>query len=228
MDGNKYNEKNIENITTDEGKNENENENEINNKEETDVCILCLYEFDESDMDNNLLKIPCKCKAYCHQSCFNNLIDKKRCLICKYKYDFDKYTIQNEKDIYIYVDQDELSTSDEGSDSHVSDNIDDENDNTEEGIESILSELDEYNVFTEIIYTCFSFFIVFLAFLGILFLSICLTGFFINIFFCLFKIEYCRPLDYHILVYGMYGMPIVLCIFCSSLKLYTLYRRITD
>ena len=188
----------------------------------------------EDDRDANLLKIPCKCKAYCHQSCFNNLIDKKRCLICKHKYDFDKYTIQNESDIYIYVDQDELSTSDDGSDTNVPDNITVDRDNietennNEDDIENILSELDEYNIFTEIIYTCFSVFIVFMGFLGILFLSICLTGFFINIFFCLFKIKYCRPVDYYILIYGMVGMPFFLCVFGISMKLYFLYRRITD
>ena len=41
-------------------------------------------------------------------------MDKKRCLICK-----QKYNISSQNDIYVYVNQDELSTSD---DSNVSEN----------------------------------------------------------------------------------------------------------
>ena len=61
-------------------------------------CIICL----ENDPINNdsggtyyeVLPIPCECKIYCHQHCFDK-IEKKTCFICKKPYDLEKYSGSN-------------------------------------------------------------------------------------------------------------------------------------
>jgi hypothetical protein len=61
-------------------------------------CIICL----ENDPINNnsgetsdeVLPIPCECKIYCHQYCFDK-IEKNECLICKKPYDLEKYSGTN-------------------------------------------------------------------------------------------------------------------------------------
>lgn len=60
-------------------------------------CIICL-EDDNNDThinENNLiLPIPCECKIYCHQECFDK-VESNVCFICKQPYDIEKYSQTN-------------------------------------------------------------------------------------------------------------------------------------
>ncbi len=57
-------------------------------------CIICLENGDNQTQinENNLiLPIPCECKIYCHQECFDK-VESNVCFICKQPYDIEKYS----------------------------------------------------------------------------------------------------------------------------------------
>lgn len=58
-------------------------------------CIICLENVplnnDSGKNPDNILPIPCECKIYCHQQCFDK-IEKNVCFICKKPYDLEKYS----------------------------------------------------------------------------------------------------------------------------------------
>ena len=91
-----------------------------------------------------------------------------------------------------------------------------------------IDDIDDYDIFCDICFKCLTVFLIFLGFVGLLFLSICFIGFFVNIFFCLFKYSYCEPMGYVILIYGIYGFPIVTCVIACCFRTYLFYRRIVD
>ena len=60
-------------------------------------CIICLENGDNQTQinENNLiLPIPCECKIYCHQECFDK-VESNVCFICKQPYDIEKYSETN-------------------------------------------------------------------------------------------------------------------------------------
>ena len=49
-------------------------------------CIICLEE--GVVKKEELYRIPCTCKIYCHKSCFEKT-DQSRCFVCKNPYDYE-------------------------------------------------------------------------------------------------------------------------------------------
>lgn len=65
---------------------------------EISKCIICLESDNSSDLNidnpNKILQIPCECKIYCHEDCFDK-INSNICFICKQPYEMENYSGDN-------------------------------------------------------------------------------------------------------------------------------------